>query len=303
MKVVAFSLIAAALTVASVHADVCDQASVTALLTSREVAACTSSSGYSPSSLRSPTTAQLETMCSAEACQTMLSIGTTMFPEECTINTFALHSGLLAPVSTYCGSSSNSSSLTVTPTDTDVLTSTSTTASTETEGATSDSSWTDATMSSALFDNADQKTTGSLDGSVSLTDDANQMTTGSLDESLSLTNLNGSMAWDDYNGSMAWDDYNGSKAWDNYNDSTASATLDDDMMMSVSGSGSDFVIETLPPSTSSGSLLLDDEGSVSGDPDAADGTPGRASGSVVTMGPSSTVLLGSAVVATAALFL
>uniref|UniRef100_M4C1Q0 Elicitin-like protein n=1 Tax=Hyaloperonospora arabidopsidis (strain Emoy2) TaxID=559515 RepID=M4C1Q0_HYAAE len=293
MKVVASSLIAAALTVANVHADVCDSASVTVLLTSGEVAACTSSSGYSPSSLRSPAIAQLEIMCSAKACQTMLSIVTTMFPEECTINTFALHSGLLAPVSTYCGGSSNSSSLTVTPTDTDLLASTSTTASTETEGATSESSLTDAMMSSALFDNADQKTTGSLDGSVSSTDYADQMTTGSLDGSVSLTNLNESMAWDDYNGSMAWD---------NYNDSTASAIFDDDMMMDVSGSGSEFTIETMPPSTSSDSLSPDDEGSVSGDPDAVDETPDRASGSV-TVGPSSAMLLGSAVVATAALFL
>ncbi|KAG6620362.1 elicitin-like protein [Phytophthora cinnamomi] len=110
MKVFASALIAATMTASVAHAATCDTASVTALLTSDEVTSCASDSGYSPSSLKTPTKAEMDIMCSDTACQTVLSDLTTMFPEECTVGTFALYADLITPVTSHCGSSTSSSS-------------------------------------------------------------------------------------------------------------------------------------------------------------------------------------------------
>eukprot|EP00644_Phytophthora_capsici_P014506 jgi/Phyca11/559703/estExt2_Genewise1.C_PHYCAscaffold_31039 len=117
-------ILAAAMTSAVAHAATCDTASVTALLTSTQVTSCASASGYSPSSLKTPTAAQIKTMCSNSACQEVLSDLTTMFPEECTVGTFALYADLITPVTAGCaGSSSSSTTASTTSTSSSAATS------------------------------------------------------------------------------------------------------------------------------------------------------------------------------------
>ncbi|KAG7376519.1 hypothetical protein PHYPSEUDO_013226 [Phytophthora pseudosyringae] len=242
MKVLASSLLAAAMA-AVVRADTCDTASVTALLTSTEVTTCASASGYSPSSLTTPTSAEIKTMCSNTACQEVLSDLTTMFPTECTVGTFALYADLITPVTTGCsGSSSSSTAASAGGSNASTSASASTAASTTSEAASAGSADAVASTSSASLDSAEVVTVAPTTNS--------------------------------------------------------SASTDSDVTVGDSTSGSDLNIETQAPSSQSASTTADSAASASS---AADGTSSGSSAGVA-VSPSA-ALLGSALVATAALFL
>ncbi|CAI5708747.1 unnamed protein product [Hyaloperonospora brassicae] len=297
MKAVTSLPIAAVLTFAVVHAGNCNTASMSTLLTSSDVATCASGSGYSPSSLRTPTPAELETMCSDVACQTMLSLMTAMFPEECTHNTFALHAGLITPVTTHCLGSSNSSALIVAPTDTDLLASSaSTTTSRTLDDVTSESNLTEATASLLELGAELTLPSGSSGDSVSA---------GNFSDATSLISYNDSTSLISYNDSTSLTPFDGSMSSDKYNDSTASTDLDEDVTVDASDSGSrDLSSTTAPPSSDYDSVLPIEKGGAPSDSDPVDhsNVPDAASRSAAgTL--SSASLLGSAVVATFALFL
>ncbi|KAG2779739.1 hypothetical protein JG687_00018845 [Phytophthora cactorum] len=242
MKIFASSLLAAAMTTAIVRAATCDPASVTALLTSDEVTTCASDSGYSPSSLQTPTSAQMNIMCTDTACQAVLSDLTTMFPEECTVGTFALYADLITPLATSCSGSSSSSTTTSAGSNTSA--SASTAASATSASASAGSASAVASTSSASLDSTEEVTVAPT------------------------TNT------------------------------TSSASSDDDVTVGDSDSGSDLTIETQAPSSESASTTADSAASASS---AADDTSsGSSAGVAVT---PSAALLGSALVATAALFL
>ncbi|KAL4109967.1 hypothetical protein PRIC1_001660 [Phytophthora ramorum] len=246
MKIFASSLLAAAMAAALVRADTCDTASVTALLTSDDVTTCASDSGYSPSSLATPTDAEMEVMCTSTSCQSVLSDLTKMFVKECTVGTFALYADLITPVTTFCSSLSSSTS------------------SSSSAGTNSSASTAASTTSEAASATSEAASAGSvaIASSASL-DSAQEVTVAPI-----ATNT------------------------------TSSASSDDDVTVGDSESGSDLAIETLTPTTSSESATTDSTSSASS---AADDTSSGSSAGVA-VSPSA-ALLGSALVATAALFL
>ncbi|KAL3657804.1 hypothetical protein V7S43_017185 [Phytophthora oleae] len=239
------------MTSAVAHAATCDTASVTALLTSTEVTSCASASGYSPSSLETPTAAEIKTMCSNSACQEVLSDLTTMFPEECTVGTFALYADLITPVTTGCSGSSSSS----------------TAASTSSSAATSASASTAASASASTAASATSSSASA--GSASAVATTSSASLESAEEvTVAPTNT------------------------------TSSTSSDDDVTVGDSDSGSDLTIETQAPASESASTTADSAASASS---AADDTSSGSSAGVA-VNPS-TALLGSALVAAAALFL
>ncbi|POM79362.1 Elicitin [Phytophthora palmivora] len=185
MQVLTSTLIAAAMAVASVRAATCDTASVTALLTSDEVTSCTSDSGYSPSTLQTPTTAEMKVMCSATSCQSVLSDLTTMFPEECTVGTFALYADLITPVTTYCSGSSSSS--TTGSATTNASASTSNATSTTSASASAGSASAVASTSSSSLDIAEEVTVAPVVNTTSSTSSDDDVTVGDSNSGSDLT--------------------------------------------------------------------------------------------------------------------
>ncbi|KAL4160950.1 hypothetical protein PRNP1_001508 [Phytophthora ramorum] len=248
MKIFASSLLAAAMAAALVRADTCDTASVTALLTSDDVTTCASDSGYSPSSLATPTDAEMEVMCTSTSCQSVLSDLTKMFVKECTVGTFALYADLITPVTTFCSSLSSSTS------------------SSSSAGTNSSASTAASTTSEAASATSEAASAGSvaIASSASL-DSAQEVTVAPI-----ATNT------------------------------TSSASSDDDVTVGDSESGSDLAIETLTPTTSSESASATTDSTSSASSAADDTSSGSSAG--VAVSPSA-ALLGSALVATAALFL
>ncbi|GMF11547.1 unnamed protein product [Phytophthora lilii] len=106
----AAAVVAVAALSAAADAAACDTTSLADLLTSTNATTCQSESGYSLTSLVSPTTAEMKLMCTSSACQVWLAQLKEMAPSECTIGTFALYAGLITPVDNYCAGGSASSS-------------------------------------------------------------------------------------------------------------------------------------------------------------------------------------------------
>ncbi|EGZ20097.1 hypothetical protein PHYSODRAFT_492562 [Phytophthora sojae] len=82
----------------------CDSTSIETLLTSTDATTCTSDSGYSITSLLTPSGSEMALMCTSTACQTVIGQLKALSPSECTIGTFALYANLITPLSGYCSS-------------------------------------------------------------------------------------------------------------------------------------------------------------------------------------------------------
>ncbi|RAW23032.1 hypothetical protein PC110_g20530, partial [Phytophthora cactorum] len=96
------TIASAAALVAVTNAASCDVTSLQTLLTSPDTTTCATDSGYTVTSLATPTDAEMAVMCTSTACQSVLSQLQTLAPSECTLGTFALYADLITPLSTYC---------------------------------------------------------------------------------------------------------------------------------------------------------------------------------------------------------
>ncbi|KAI9982138.1 hypothetical protein PInf_008029 [Phytophthora infestans] len=107
-----FAVIAsAAALVAVTNAATCDVTALQTIITSPDAATCMTDSGFSGTTLVTPTDAELAKMCTSTACQSLLSDARAAAPTECTVGTFALYADLITPLNRVCsgGSSSGSS--------------------------------------------------------------------------------------------------------------------------------------------------------------------------------------------------
>lgn len=107
--VTAFAAAAVFALAGAVRADSCDTTSLTTLLTSTDVTQCASDSGYSFSSLTTPTEAEMALMCTSTSCQSALESVEALNLGDCTVGTFAIESELIEPVVEYCAGSSSMS--------------------------------------------------------------------------------------------------------------------------------------------------------------------------------------------------
>ncbi|KAF4030809.1 Elicitin [Phytophthora infestans] len=178
------AIASAAALVAVANAASCDVTSLQTLLTSSDTTTCATDSGYTVTSLATPTDAEMDVMCTSTACQSVLSQLETLAPSECTLGTFALYADLITPLSNHCagatstGSSTGSSSTTATVGSTDgsstsatVTTSStgsagSTTTTTPTTSSGSSTSQTTTSSSSAASAAASASTSGSSGASM-----------------------------------------------------------------------------------------------------------------------------------------
>ncbi|KAG6620401.1 elicitin-like protein [Phytophthora cinnamomi] len=111
MKFAAVASAAAALVAVS-NAAACDVTSLETLLTSSDTTTCASDSGYTVTSLATPTDAEMAIMCTSTACQSVLKQLETLAPSECTLGTFALYADLITPLTNYCSGGSASTTAT-----------------------------------------------------------------------------------------------------------------------------------------------------------------------------------------------
>jgi hypothetical protein len=109
MKFAAIASAAALVAVANAQ-SACDVISLETLLTSSDTTTCASASGYTVTSLATPTDAEMALMCTSTACQSVLSQLETLAPSECTLGTFALYADLITPLTEYCSGGSTASS-------------------------------------------------------------------------------------------------------------------------------------------------------------------------------------------------
>jgi hypothetical protein len=109
MKFAAIASAAALVAVANAQ-SACDVTSLETLLTSSDTTTCASASGYTVTSLATPTDAEMALMCTSTACQSVLSQLETLAPSECTLGTFALYADLITPLTEYCSGGSTASS-------------------------------------------------------------------------------------------------------------------------------------------------------------------------------------------------
>ncbi|EGZ25023.1 elicitin [Phytophthora sojae] len=106
MKFAAFAATAATLVAVS-NAAACDVTSLQTLLTSSDTTTCASDSGYTVTSLATPTDAEMKIMCTSTACQSVLNQLETLAPSECTLGAFALYADLITPLTNYCSGASS----------------------------------------------------------------------------------------------------------------------------------------------------------------------------------------------------
>ncbi|POM77701.1 Elicitin [Phytophthora palmivora] len=170
--------------VAVANAASCDVTSLQTLLTSSDTTTCATDSGYTVTSLSTPTDAQMSVMCTSTACQSVLTQLETLAPSECTLGTFALYADLITPLKEHCaggtgsttttaGSSAttatvgstagSSTTATVTASSTGSTDSTATTSSATSSGSSTSQT---ATSSSAASASASASTSGSSDASM-----------------------------------------------------------------------------------------------------------------------------------------
>ncbi|OWZ08215.1 Elicitin [Phytophthora megakarya] len=109
MKFAAITSTAALVAVA--NAASCDVTSLQTLLTSSDTTTCASDSGYTVTSLSTPTDAQMAVMCTSTACQSVLTQLESLAPSECTLGTFALYADLITPLKTYCSGAGSSATI------------------------------------------------------------------------------------------------------------------------------------------------------------------------------------------------
>nr|AIU99523.1 elicitin 503459 [Phytophthora capsici] len=98
----------AAALVAATNAASCDVTSLQTLLTSSDTTTCASDSGYTVTSLATPTDAEMAIMCTSTACQSVLTQLQTLAPSECTLGAFSLYADLITPLTNYCSGAGSS---------------------------------------------------------------------------------------------------------------------------------------------------------------------------------------------------
>ncbi|OWY99607.1 Elicitin [Phytophthora megakarya] len=104
------SLVLVAALSATVDAVSCNASEAAELLTTTDSVTCSSDSGYTFSSLTTPSNAEMAVMCSSAECLSILSQWKDLEPSECTIGTFERYADLIAPVTNYCAANSTSAS-------------------------------------------------------------------------------------------------------------------------------------------------------------------------------------------------
>ncbi|ETI53993.1 hypothetical protein F443_03146 [Phytophthora nicotianae P1569] len=139
------AIASAAALVAVSNAASCDVTSLQTLLTSSDTTTCATDSGYTVTSLATPTDAEMAVMCTSTACQSVLTQLQTLAPSECTLGTFALYADLITPLTNYCAGGTSAGS------------STGSSATTATVGSTAGSS-TSATVTASSTGSADSTT-------------------------------------------------------------------------------------------------------------------------------------------------
>ncbi|KAK1928545.1 Highly acidic elicitin 26 [Phytophthora citrophthora] len=102
----------AAALVAATNAASCDVTSLQTLLTSSDTTTCASDSGYTVTSLATPTDAEMAIMCTSTACQSVLTQLQTLAPSECTLGAFSLYADLITPLTNYCSGGSSATTTT-----------------------------------------------------------------------------------------------------------------------------------------------------------------------------------------------
>ncbi|KAG7376517.1 hypothetical protein PHYPSEUDO_013224 [Phytophthora pseudosyringae] len=157
----------AAALVAVANAASCDVTSLTPLLSSTDTTTCASDSGYTVTSLATPTDAEMTVMCSSTACQSVLTQLQSLAPSECTLGTFALYADLITPLTTHCSGASSTAGSTATTAGSTATTAGSS-GTTATVGSTAGSS-TSATVTTSSTGSAASTTTTSTTSSGSST--------------------------------------------------------------------------------------------------------------------------------------
>ncbi|KAG1705448.1 hypothetical protein DVH05_004378 [Phytophthora capsici] len=145
----------AAALVAATNAASCDVTSLQTLLTSSDTTTCASDSGYTVTSLATPTDAEMAIMCTSTACQSVLTQLQTLAPSECTLGAFSLYADLITPLTNYCSGAGSSA--------------TTTTAGSSATTATAGSSATTATVGSTAGSTTSGTVTASSTGSAAST--------------------------------------------------------------------------------------------------------------------------------------